>query len=265
MELDVYVVDAFTTRLFGGNPAAVVPLKSWLPDNVMQQMAAQHNLSETAFFVEADEGFHLRWFTPTIEIELCGHATLAAAFVLFDQLGYPGKTVRFRTLSGPLSVTRDGKQFSMDFPVTAMTSRAPLTEISEGLGAVPDELYESPTKFMAVFGSETFIAGLQADFDALRRAGKNVIVTAPGSDCDFVSRFFAPVSGIDEDPVTGSAHTTLAPYWASRLGKQTLHARQLSRRGGEMQCRLDGDRVHLRGDARLYMKGRAILPDLDFS
>lgn len=263
--MDVYVVDAFTTRLFGGNPAAVVHLESWLPDDVMQEMAAQHNLSETAYFVKEGEGFHLRWFTPTIEIELCGHATLASAFVLFDQLGYPGETVRFRTLSGPLSVTRDGSQFSMDFPVTVMASRRLLADISEGLGAVPDELYESPTKFMAVFGSETFIAGLDPDFVALRKAGKNVIATAPGSDCDFVSRFFAPVSGIDEDPVTGSAHTALAPYWASRLRKRTLFARQLSRRGGEMQCRLDGDRVHLRGDARLYMKGRAVLPGLDFS
>jgi len=259
MRLKIYQVDAFTTKLFGGNPAAVVPLESWLSDNMLQNIASENNLSETAFFVPEGDGFHLRWFTPTLEIELCGHATLASAYVLFEILKFDKPNIRFNTMSGPLYVKKEHGQLSMDFPVTEMKRVPSNPHISAGLLAEPDELYESQTKFMAVYDSASYVYSMDPDFHHLKLAGKNVIITAKGEDCDFISRFFAPVSGIDEDPVTGSAHTALTPYWSKRLGKTELFAKQVSKRGGELICEISGERVIIRGNTRLYMTGELTL------
>lgn len=255
MKLDIYQADAFTNKIFGGNPAAIVPLEEWLPDETLQAIALENNLSETAYFVKEDNYYRLRWFTPTLEIELCGHATLASAFILFSELGYAEQTIHFETLSGPLYVKKCGNCFSMDFPVTNM-KEIPLSEsLKEGFVSNYLELYESETKFMAVFENEKAVAALNPDFRILKEAGKNIIATAKGDDCDFVSRFFAPFSGIDEDPVTGSAHTALTPYWSNRLAKEKLEAKQISERGGHLFCEMNGDRVIIKGQAKLYMKG----------
>ncbi|MCP4123039.1 MAG: PhzF family phenazine biosynthesis protein [Bacteroidetes bacterium] len=255
MRLRIYQVDAFTTKVFGGNPAAVVPLESWLTNTMLQNIALENNLSETAFFVPDGDGFHLRWFTPKLEIELCGHATLASAYVLFEILKFGKPNIRFNTMSGPLYVKKEHGQLSMDFPFTEMKQISSNPHISAGLLAKPNELYESPTKFMAVYDSASDVYSMDPDYHHLKLAGKNVIITAKGEDCDFISRFFAPVSGIDEDPVTGSAHTALTPYWSKRLGKTELFAKQVSKRGGELICEISGDRVIIKGNARLYMTG----------
>ncbi|MCB0501357.1 MAG: PhzF family phenazine biosynthesis protein [Bacteroidetes bacterium] len=255
MKLNIYQVDAFTDHIFGGNPAAIIPLNEWLPDTTLQAIALENNLSETAYFVKEEDYYHLRWFTPTIEIELCGHATLASAHVLFNELGYSAKSIHFKTLSGSLFVEQDGDLLSMDFPITYMTAIPYSEKMKAGLGEAYQEIYESQTKFMVVFEHESQIKDLQPDFRILNELGKNVIVTAKGNDCDFVSRFFAPVSGVDEDPVTGSAHTALTPYWAAKLNKLQLEARQVSARGGYLLCEMNKDRVLIKGQAILYMKG----------
>ncbi len=256
MKLDIFQVDAFTSRPFGGNPAAIVPLDSWLPDEVMQSIALENNLSETAFFVCEGDGYGLRWFTPTFEIDLCGHATLATAFVIFDVLGSKESVLRFRTKSGELTVERVGERLVMDFPL-----RPPVaTDVPEGLfeaiGQEPIEALRSRDYFL-VYDSEQDILDIQPNFSKLAEIPTHaVIVTAPGKNCDFVSRFFAPEAGIIEDPVTGSAHCNLIPYWAEKLGKTEMFARQLSARGGEIYCELAGDRVRIGGYAVLYLKGQ---------
>ncbi len=266
MELPIYQVDAFTDAVFGGNPAAVCPLPSWLPDPVMQAIAAENNLSETAFFVPGrfaggqfeagGDGFALRWFTPTVEVELCGHATLASGFVVLDRLQPARRTVTFSTLaSGVLGVTRDGDALVMDLPLWPFTPADPVPELGRALGREPDRLYSGPD-WMAVYEDESAIRALSPDMAALARLPMvGVIATAPGRTVDFVSRFFAPAAGIPEDPVTGSAHCMLTPYWAERLGKTRLVARQISRRGGVLVCTLAGDRVELAGRAALYLQG----------
>ena len=258
VKLPIYQVDAFTDRLFGGNPAAVCPLTEWLPDSVMQSIAAENNLAETAFFVPEEGGYLLRWFTPEVEVDLCGHATLAAAYVIFEFLDRQKSAVGFRTLkAGVLNVMRDGELLSMDFPSRPGKPVVPDPQLSTVLGKAPVEVLASRDQ-MAVYEHAADIAGLKPDFRALAKLDCfAVIATAPGENgVDFVSRFFAPGQGVDEDPVTGSAHCTLVPYWAERLGKtEGLQARQLSRRGGVLTCGLKGDRVSIAGNAVLYLKG----------
>lgn len=254
MRLKLYQVDAFTDHVFGGNPAAVVPLVRWLDDELMQAIAAENNLSETVFLVPEDGGYALRWFTPTVEVPLCGHATLASAHVLFRHLGLGGDVVAFTSKSGPLRVLRQEPRLVLDFPAMPPERRELDAAVVEALGALPRELWATD-KLLAVFDSELSVRALAPDFArlaALDAAG--VIATAPGAEVDFVSRYFAPGAGIDEDPVTGSAHCVLVPYWAERLGRTTLHARQVSRRGGELWCEQAGGRVLIAGHAVTYME-----------
>lgn len=265
MEISIYQVDAFTAETFGGNPAAVCPLESWLDERLMQSIAAENNLSETAFAVKSEKGgFDLRWFTPTSEVDLCGHATLATAFVLFVELGNtgdpePGMFV-FNTKSGQLIVSRMGNYLRMDFPARPGKLVAGPSILGEALGAEPQEVYDAGRDYLAVFDHEGDVQRIQPDMKALMSLGKkSVIVTAPGLDSDFVSRFFAPAMGIPEDPVTGSSHCTLVPYWAKRLGKERLFSRQISSRGGELVCEHFGDRVAMSGRCALYMRGKIVV------
>jgi PhzF family phenazine biosynthesis protein len=255
MIVPLYQVDAFTSRLFAGNPAAVCPLESWLEDGVMQSIALENNLSETAFFVRHGEVYNLRWFTPACEVGLCGHATLASAFVIFEYLDPEAKLLRFQTRSGELRVRRNGELLTMDFPARPAKPCAPSPALAAALGKPPREL-SAARDYLAVYESESDVRALKPDMRALAALDRfAVIVTAPGKDADFVSRFFAPAHGVDEDPVTGSAHCTLVPYWANRLGRTKLHARQVSARGGELWCELAGDRVFLSGRAVRYLEG----------
>jgi len=259
MKLPLYQIDAFTSRLFGGNPAAVVILKEWLPDPVLQAIATENNLSETAFVVPKEDTSLLRWFTPTVEVDLCGHATLAAGHVLFKYIYPTAKKVSFSTQSGILHVSREGDRLSLDFPVRAGKPIAVSDALSAALGAKPREAYLA-RDLLAVFETEAAIRNLRPDFGRIAALDAfGVIVSAPGNEVDFVSRFFVPRGGIDEDPVTGSAHCTLTPYWAARLGKTNLTARQLSSRGGELHCELRGDRVIISGQAVEYLRGEISL------
>ncbi len=262
--LRLFQVDAFADRLFTGNPAAVCPLQTWLPDTLLQSIAAENNLAETAFFVPCDQGFELRWFTPTSEVKLCGHATLASAFVLFECLDFSATSIHFQTRhSGALKVTRENGLLWLDFPAQiAQLLQNPPGQLVTGLGGTPREWFSGPN-YMAVFEHESQITALAPDMRALATLPERcVIATAPADDpdIDFVSRFFAPNYGIDEDPVTGSAHCMLAPYWAARLGKTQLHARQISAREGNLICNLSNDRVHIGGRAILYLEGEIRLP-----
>jgi PhzF family phenazine biosynthesis protein len=261
MDIPLYQVDAFTGKLFSGNPAAVCPLDRWLPDEQLQAIAAENNLSETAFFVKRERDYHLRWMTPTTEVDLCGHATLAAAFVLWDRLGCDEQELRFHTRSGELSVRRRDDLLVMSFPVLAPAPVTAPREVEVGLGQRPIEtLYAGESdrsgNYLAIFDSESEIRAIRPDFGALGRIeNAGVIVSAHGKTADFVSRFFAVPFGINEDPVTGSIHSTLTPYWAKRLGKNRLHAMQVSERGGELFCELGPDRVEIAGRAVLYLEG----------
>ncbi len=255
MNLQLYQVDAFSSKPFGGNPAAVVPLDAWLPDETMRHIAAENNLAETAFFVKNDDGFDLRWFTPEVEMDLCGHATIASAYVLYELLGFEESTLKFQTKSGELRVTRDGELFMLDFPSRPAADCETPAGLADALGAEPQRVLKA-RDYLAIYASEADILTLRPDFRAISALDVHaVIVTAPGGSRDFVSRFFAPSVGVDEDPVTGSAHCTLIPYWAERLGKTELFARQVSARGGDLFCELAGDRVKIGGNATLYMKG----------
>ncbi|HRR26808.1 MAG TPA: PhzF family phenazine biosynthesis protein [Acidobacteriota bacterium] len=262
----MFQVDAFTTKRFAGNPAAVVLLgERQLPDGLMQAIAAENNLSETAFVggpepsEEGGQTFHLRWFTPACEVDLCGHATLAAAHVLFSRRLFLGEAVVFRSRSGPLQVSRSDRGYAMDFPARPPAECAISEELIAALGARPVAAGQA-RDLLAVFDDPETVASLEPDFEALKRLETfAVIVTAPGEDCDFVSRFFGPRVGVNEDPVTGSAHCTLAPYWAERLGRNSLHARQLSSRGGELWCEVRGDRVVVIGQAVDYLEGTILV------
>ncbi len=262
MTIPLYQIDAFAEEVFQGNPAAVCPLREWLVDERMQAIATENNLSETAFFVpRAEPGdYDLRWFTPAAEVDLCGHATLASAYLILSRLAPELDAVRFSTLSGILEVSRDGDRLAMDFPARPSGAYDPAPGLIEALGAEPEAMEASRRDVMAVYGDEATVLGLAPDIWALAGIDRQgIIVTAPGDACDFVSRFFAPALGVDEDPVTGSAHSTLIPYWAKRLGKTELHARQVSTRGGELICRAMGERVGIAGRARLYMEGTIAL------
>lgn len=260
MQLPLYQIDAFTGEVFRGNPAAVCPLEAWLDDATMQAIAAENNLAETAFFAPEGDGYRLRWFTPTIEVDLCGHATLASAFVLFEHLQPERREVTFSSHSGPLTVRREGELLSMDFPAWRGVAVEPSEDFFMGLGVRPQEVYRT-RDLMAVLAGEDEVAAVRPDQETLSYLDcLGVIVTAPGRDVDFVSRFFSPRGGIPEDPVTGSAHCTLAPYWSERLGRERLRARQLSRRGGELQCEVRGERVLISGRCVRYLEGTIYLP-----
>ena len=255
MQLPLYQVDAFTNRLFGGNPAAVVMLEKWLPDAVMQSIAAENNLAETAFVIPRGGVSPLRWFTPALEIDLCGHATLAAGHVLFRYRFPSSSRIEFSTRSGSLVVFRDGERLGLDFPARPGAPVGVTDALVSALGTRPRETLQA-RDLLAVFDSEDQVRALRPDF--VRIAALDafaVIASAPGEAVDFVSRFFAPRAGVPEDPVTGSAHCTLVPYWATRLGKTTLTAKQLSARGGDLHCELRGDRVLMSGGTVEYLKG----------
>lgn len=260
MRIPLYQVDAFAERVFEGNPAAVCPLDRWLDDATMQAIAAENNLSETAFFVSTSDGSaDLRWFTPRVEVDLCGHATLASAHVWFHHLGHAGSEVTFRTRGGVLLVRRAVHGLQMDFPVLRTAPCEVPAGLSAALGVQPNQVLRG-RDLIAVFEEPQQIRTLSPDFAAIARLDAHgVLVTAPGTDCDFVSRCFFPSAGVDEDPVTGSAHCGLAPYWAQRLGRSRLFARQLSRRGGSMHCEVRGDRVLLEGNAVDVLRGEIFL------
>jgi PhzF family phenazine biosynthesis protein len=258
MKLTIYQIDAFTNKLFGGNPAAVIPLDSWIDEALMQQIAMENNLAETVFFVREKKGFHIRWFTPELEIDLCGHATLASAYVLYHFLGYTESSILFYSKSGELQVRKKDSLLQLNFP-----SRMPVLiteypdELLKGLGiSNPVAVYKS-RDYVVELQNEKELKQVRPDFSLLNKIDViGIVITAPGSDCDFVSRFFAPNCGIPEDPVTGSSHSSLIPFWAEKLNKPELHARQLSQRQGELWCELlANDRVLIAGEAVFYMKG----------
>lgn len=263
MKIPYFEVAAFTGKPFGGNPAGVCALPRWLDDATLRNIAAENNLAETAFFVTAGSDYELRWFTPEMEIDLCGHATLASAFILFSELGFRGNTVRFHSrTSGTLTVAKEGDALTLDFPARPAAPCPAPEALVRGLDRKPVEVLRA-RDYLAIFGSEAEVRALRPDFAALKTLDAfGVIATAPGGDCDFVSRFFAPKAGVAEDPVTGSSHCTLAPYWSQRLGRTTLFARQVSRRGGELFCRQAGGRVLIGGKAVLYLRGEIELKDI---
>jgi PhzF family phenazine biosynthesis protein len=261
MKLSYYEVSAFTTNPFGGNPAGVCVLDAWLPDATLLGIAANNNLAETAFTVPRGTDFELRWFTPTVEIDLCGHATLAAASVLFQERSIGGDRIHFHSRSGLLTVACERDLLTLDFPARPPVPSAAPEALLCGLGATPWEVFKA-RDYLAVFDSAEEVRALKPDFAALKTLDcLGIIVTAPGEDCDFVSRFFAPGAGVDEDPVTGSAHCTLIPFWAERSGKPRLFARQISARGGELFCELAGARVKISGRAVQYLRGEIQLPN----
>jgi PhzF family phenazine biosynthesis protein len=256
MEIKLFQIDAFTDKLFGGNPASICPLDHWLPENVMQLIAMENNQAETAFFVRTRDRFDIRWFTPATEVDLCGHATLAAAFVIFQSDPARSPIIEFDSRSGLLRVMKDGDWLTLDFPADPPLKVSPPDDLIAAMKLRPLEAYRGKTDYMLVYSSPEEIETMKPDMGRVARvAARGIIVTAPGRDVDFVSRFFAPQSGIPEDPVTGSAHTTLTPYWVARLGRNDLSARQLSKRGGYLQCRLAEQRVQISGKARAYMAG----------
>lgn len=260
MKLPIYQVDAFATEIFEGNPAAVCPLDEWLPDDVMQNIAMENNLSETAFFVKQGDRYGLRWFTPAAEVDLCGHATLASAHVLFEHLGYEKEVIKFDSNSGELQVRKEGDRLVMDFPTSSLDEVEIPENLEEALGTAISKTFRGNTDYLCVLQSEKQVRTLNPDINLLDQVEvRGIIITAPGAKTDFVSRFFAPAVGVDEDPVTGSAHTVLTPYWSNRLRKKELIARQVSKRGGTVYCKDNGDRVALSGEARTYLMGEIFI------
>jgi PhzF family phenazine biosynthesis protein len=256
MKLRIYQVDAFTKHLFGGNPAAVCPLEAWLPDAMLQNIAMENNLAETAFYVQKGKNYHIRWFTPNTEVDLCGHATLAAAHVLFAEEKISEMEVSFDSRSGVLTVRKNLNLLTLNFPADKMEKTSLPQELIASVGPSPQEIFKGKTDYLFVYKSQEEVEKINPDFRKLAQLdARGVIVTAKGKEADFVSRFFAPACGIDEDPVTGSAHTTLTPYWSAKLGKTALTAIQLSKRQGHLQCNLLGDRVEISGEAQLYLRG----------
>ena len=259
--LKIYQVDAFTDKIFGGNPAAVCPLTEWLPDQLLQNIASENNLSETAFYILKGDQFELRWFTPGVEVDLCGHATLATAHVIFSN-GYPNNVITFYSpRSGELIVTKTENGYTMNFPTDVYEKIDTPSEIIEGLGVTPIETFKGKTDYMAVLNHQAVVEALRPDFKIINQLeARGLIVTAPGENADFISRCFYPQCGIDEDPTTGSAHTTMTPYWAKRLEKGELTALQLSKRVGSLRCKYLGDRVEISGNAKTFLVGEIFLP-----
>jgi PhzF family phenazine biosynthesis protein len=262
MTIKVYQVDAFTDTLFHGNPASVCILKTWLNKNLMQRIAMENNLSETAFVVQKNNTYHIRWFTPLTEVDLCGHATLATAHVLFNHLHYPYPEISFKTQHrGILKVRKDANYLIMDFPADHLKKATPPQGLIKSIGKKPQEIWKGTTDYLLVYKMEHDIRSITPNFQALSHVNaRGIIITAPGDHCDFVSRFFAPSVGVNEDPVTGSAHTTLIPYWAQRLHKATLSAQQLSKRHGTLHCGFENNRVKISGKATTYLIGDLNLP-----
>jgi PhzF family phenazine biosynthesis protein len=257
MKLKLYQVDAFTSQVFSGNPAAVCPLDYWLKAEQMQKIAMENNLAETAFYVKMGDKYELRWFTPTLEVDLCGHATLAAAYVLFNFENHKGGIIQFISpRSGDLTVTRKDDFLTLNFPADNIEPVGLFEALTDGFNIKPFEAYRGKTDYMLVYENESQVQELIPSFEKIMKVdARGVIVTSRGSNSDFVSRFFAPQSGINEDPVTGSAHTTLTPYWANKLGKSELSAIQISRRRGYLNCKYLHDRVEISGSCQLYLQG----------
>jgi PhzF family phenazine biosynthesis protein len=265
--MQYHVIDVFTDKLFGGNPAGVCLLENWLPDETLQHIASENNLSETAFLVKQDGYYDLRWFTPAMEIDLCGHATLASAFVLFEDAEKATDCIRFKTMSGMMLATRENDVYYLDFPARPVTPCPVYTTFEKALGVTPVATYKA-VDFLVLVENEEVLKSINPDFATLKQLRKEagldngsfgIIVTAKGTDCDFVSRFFAPNLGINEDPVTGRAHCSLIPYWSERLGRKVMTARQLSKRGGMIYCKDEGERVKIGGKAVRYLAGEILL------
>jgi PhzF family phenazine biosynthesis protein len=263
MKQKIYQVDAFADRLFAGNPAAVCPLTEWLPDAVMQNIAMENNLAETVFYVPDGDQFIIRWFTPLVEVDLCGHATFAAAYILFNYAGYDKSQINFFSpRSGALTVTKQQDWLTLNFPVDVYEPIAITEAMGTGLGASPTHAFKGKTDYLLVYKDETTIKNLTPDFNSIAKWDvRGIIVTAKGDTVDFVSRFFAPQCGINEDPVTGSTHTTLIPYWAKEYGKEELTALQLSYRKGFLRCKYLTNRVEISGQGQLYLTGEIHLPE----
>ena len=258
MKIKLYQVDAFTDKVFSGNPAAVCPLTEWLSDEQLQNIAMENNLAETAFYVRKGNSYDIRWFTPTIEVDLCGHATLASAHIIFHYHHYVGNEIIFNShRSGMLKVFKQDKLLTLDFPTDNFQRVELLPRLTDCFDIKPVEAFKGKTDYMLVFENESDIKNLKPEIEKISKLkeARGVIVTAKGKDVDFVSRFFGPQSGINEDPVTGSAHTTLTPYWAAKLGKNELTAIQLSQRKGHLKCRHMGERVYISGQAITYLVG----------
>lgn len=261
MNQKIYQIDAFAETLFSGNPAAVCPLEKWLDDATMQKIAAENNLAETAFIVAVEKGFEIRWFTPTVEVDLCGHATLASAFVLTNFEGFTDKKINFFTKnSGTLTVTKNNDLLTLDFPVDLLQKVEDLSIFEKCFAFKPIEAYQGKTDYLLIFENEHQIQNIEPNiFEISKIEARGIIASAKAENYDFVSRFFAPTSGIDEDPVTGSAHTTLTPFWAEKLGKTKLTAKQISKRGGVLECELQKDRVLISGKCKTYLKGEIFI------
>lgn len=262
-KIKIHQIDAFTDKVFGGNPAAVCVLEQWINDDLMQNIAAENNLAETAYVVQTGpDSYDIRWFTPTVEVDLCGHATLAAAYTLFRHYGYPTDRINFQSqASGSLVVTRNGDNLTLDFPTDIITKIETPQILIEAFGITPLETYKGKTDHVLVYASQSEIENAIPNLTLIKQSGgRGVIITAAGNEVDFVSRFFGPQVGVDEDPVTGSAHTTLTPIWAEQLGKNLLTAQQLSKRKGELICELRGDRVKITGKAVTFMTGEIVIP-----
>lgn len=253
----IYQIDAFTDKVYGGNPAAVCILNKWISENLMQQIAAENNLAETVFAVKENDIYNIRWFTPTVEVNLCGHATMAAAYVIFNYYGHNANSIQFMShLSGPLSVKKDNKELTLDFPVDKLNKIDIPECLINAFGFEPIECYKGQTDFLLLFSSQQEITDCTPNFNSIANVGgRGVIITSQGNDVDFVSRFFGPQVGVNEDPVTGSAHTTLTPFWSEKLNKKTLTAKQLSKREGNLICALDNERVKITGKAVTYLIG----------
>jgi PhzF family phenazine biosynthesis protein len=256
-KIKLYQIDAFTNKVFSGNPAAVCPLDKWVNDEIMQNIAMENNLAETAFYVKQGKQYEIRWFTPTVEVDLCGHATLAAAFVLFNIDNYAENTIHFFShRSGELTVTKSGDFLTLNFPTDSYEAITLTSEILNCFDLKPKLAFKGKTDYLFIYECEEDILCLKPIFENIKKLnGRGVIVSAKGKNVDFVSRFFAPQSGVNEDPVTGSAHTTLTPYWAKEFNKTELSAMQLSERKGYLQCRYLNDRVEIRGQAKMYLAG----------
>ncbi|MGD0710994.1 MAG: PhzF family phenazine biosynthesis protein [Bacteroidales bacterium] len=256
MKLKLYQVDAFAEKLFMGNPAGECPLDKWLSDEVMQKIAMENNLSETGFFVKEGDAYHIRWFTPAVEVDLCGHATLAAAHVIFEYRKHDSKVIHFTSRSGDLFVRKENDLLVLDFPADKIERTEIPATLIKALGIAPKEAYKGGSDYLLVYESQEQVEKINPNFKILAQTGsRGFIVTARGNDCDFVSRFFAPGVGVDEDPVTGSAHTTLTPYWYKVLGKNEMTAMQLSKRKGHLKCKYLGERVEIAGKAKTYLIG----------
>ncbi|QFR49054.1 PhzF family phenazine biosynthesis protein [Sulfurimonas lithotrophica] len=256
MTLDMYQIDAFASKVFEGNPAAVIPLKEWLDDALMQKIAQENNLSETVFFVKEDEYYHIRWFTPNTEVDMCGHATLASAYVLFELLSFKDDVIAFNSKSGILKVKKEDKKYVMDFPAQTIDKCEIPKVIINAFDKTPIECYKS-MDYLVVFENEQDILDAKVNLQLLKELDlRGVIITSKSSNYDFVCRFFAPSHGIDEDPVTGSAYTQLVPYWSDKLNKNTFASKQVSQRGGEVFCKLDADKVEISGEAVKYLEGK---------